>query len=299
MTLPRRDRRTIHIRETCMSLAVCALSAACSEAPRPAVDRMVDVTGFEYAFQAPDSVDAGPALIQFRNKGRVRHELIFLKLRPGVTISELVAAHKREETFRPFLEGTNAVLFAEPDDDSSIPLFVDFEPGRQYALWCNFIDGTGQPQHASLGMFKVITVRGATPVPGTPRAPNEVVIDASDYAFHLPDTLPAGLTDFRMRNTGNQRHEASFSRLIPGVSGAFLFAEGQKGNNVDSLFDGQDAILTAYPGDVPHVAMRVDLIAGRRYVLVCFFRDAQDQPEHVELGMFKEIVVRDSVRRSN
>lgn len=209
------------------------------------MERVVDVTAFEYAYQTPDSVDPGPALVQFRNKGKITHELIFLKLRQGATVSDLIDAHKRDETFRPFLDGNNAVLFAEPGDDSSIPLFVDFEPGRQYVLWCNFADGKDQPQHASLGMFKAIHVRRDAAAPGIAPAPNEVIVDASDYAFHLPDTLPAGLTDFRMRNTGQQRHEVAFSRLIPGASAAFLFAEGEKGNDVDSLFDGQDAILTA------------------------------------------------------
>lgn len=41
--------------------------------------------------------------------------------------------------------------------------------------------------------------------------------------------------------------------------------------------------------------MRVDLIAGRTYVLMCHFRDAADKPPHVTLGISREIVVRDTV----
>jgi hypothetical protein len=280
-----------------LPLGVLAWSAACSSPPPIPVERTIDVTGFEYAYQAPDSVDAGPTLVRFRNTGKVSHELIFLTLRPGTTVRDLAEAQKRDESFRPLVEGGSAVLFGEPNDDSSIPLFVEFEPGRDYVLWCDFTDGDGKPEHSRLGMFKAIHVRGGGAMPGTPRAPNEVVIDAADYTFTLPDTLAPGPTDFRMRNTGQQRHEAALSRLIPGATAAFLLAEEHKGNNVDSLFDGEDALLTSYPGDDNRIAMRVDLLPGRTYILACHFRDAPDKPSHLTLGMFKEIVVRQEAAR--
>jgi hypothetical protein len=293
MNTPERQRR-VSSRSLLVSGCTFVVVSACAggETPPP-VERVIDVTGFEYAFQAPDTVDPGAALVTFRNSGKITHELILLRLKKGASVSDLVEAHKRDETFRPFLDGNNAVLFGEPGDDSSIPLFVDFEPGRTYVLWCNFTDGEGKPQHSSLGMFKAIHVREGTAVAGAGPAPNELVIDASEYAFHLPDTVPAGITDIRIRNIGQQRHELAFDGLAPGISVAILLSELQKGGNPDSLFAGESAILTAYPGDSSNVsAMRVNLVAWRTYVIGCQFRDTPDARPHFELGMFKEIAVR-------
>ena len=141
-------------------------------------------------------------------------------------------------------------------------------------------------------MFKVIHVPEGPASRSLPPATNTVVVDAGDYAFHLPDTLPAGLTDFRMQNTGQQRHEISLGHLAPGITAAYFLAEDAKGNAVDSLYDDDGSVLTAYPGDENRVAMRANLVAGRSYVLVCEFRDNPDAPRHVTKGMFKEIVVR-------
>ena len=51
-----------------------------------------------------------------------------------------------------------------------------------------------------------------------PRAggPNVVTITATDYAFGVPDTIPAGLTTFRLANQGKELHHASLVRLGQG-----------------------------------------------------------------------------------
>src|SRR5947199_5634014 len=51
-----------------------------------------------------------------------------------------------------------------------------------------------------------------------PRAagPSFVTITATDYAFGGPDTLPAGLTTFRLVNQGKELHHANLVRLGEG-----------------------------------------------------------------------------------
>ena len=51
-----------------------------------------------------------------------------------------------------------------------------------------------------------------------PRAdgPNVVTITTSEYAFGMPDTIPAGLTTFRLVNRGKELHHASLVRLRDG-----------------------------------------------------------------------------------
>src|SRR5437870_10716033 len=53
-----------------------------------------------------------------------------------------------------------------------------------------------------------------------PRAagPSLVTITATDYAFGVPDTIPAGLTTFRLVNQGKELHHASLVRLGDGKS---------------------------------------------------------------------------------
>src|SRR5947208_14845096 len=55
-----------------------------------------------------------------------------------------------------------------------------------------------------------------------PRAdgPNVVTITPSEYAFGMPDTIPAGLTPFRLVNRGKELHHASLVRLGDGKTTA-------------------------------------------------------------------------------
>ena len=56
----------------------------------------------------------------------------------------------------------------------------------------------------------------ATPAAATPAAPNEVVITASEYKFEAPDQIPAGLTTFKLNDTGKEMHHATLIKLDSG-----------------------------------------------------------------------------------
>src|SRR6266511_1010128 len=58
--------------------------------------------------------------------------------------------------------------------------------------------------------------RRAPPAAG----PSVVTITATDYAFGMPDTIPARLTTFRLVNQGKELHHASLVRLGEGKSAA-------------------------------------------------------------------------------
>lgn len=275
-------------------VAPLVVASACERAgPRQPVERLLEVTGMEYAFRGPDSVDAGRTVVRLKNEGKVLHEMIVMKLRPGTTLKALVDSQAARVSVRPLIEGGNSVLFAPPQTTGSGELVVDFEPGRDYVLWCNFTDGEGKPPHATLGMFKLVHVR-ATESPPPVTARQVVNIETVDYAFRLPDTVSAGETELRLHNAGQQRHEVSFGRLAPGVTAKHFMTEFLAKRNVDALYDSTDhgAVLTAYPGDTNPVAIRTRLESGRTYLVLCEFQDAPDAPLHTSLGMFKEIVVR-------
>jgi hypothetical protein len=273
-------------------LSLLGIAATACSAPSPAPEeRVIDIVALDYAFQVPDTVRPGPALLRLTNHGAVAHEVIVMKLRPGVSVEQLFAAQQHDESFRPSLDGGVAVLFANPGTTGDGRLTVNFEAGHDYALWCNFQDGNEAPLHSALGMFKQIHVAGPNDELAITSA-RRLVVDANDYAFRVADTLPAGVTDFVLTNSGQQRHEISFARMPAGVSPAVFFDEYLKGNDVDSLYDDDGAVLTAYGGESNEFAVRIDLLAGRSYVLICELRDTPDAPPHVKLGMFKGIEVR-------
>ena len=54
--------------------------------------------------------------------------------------------------------------------------------------------------------------------PAPPTEPVELVITATEFAFDLPASLPAGRYDFTLVNQGEQGHHAQFYKLAEGVS---------------------------------------------------------------------------------
>lgn len=273
-------------------VSVAALVACTREVPpRPApAPRIIEVGSGEYAFQVADTVDPGPVILRLRNSGKVLHEMVVMRLKPGITLDTLVKASARSSAFQPFIEDGSAVLFAPPGVLGSGELAVTLDPGRDYVLWCNFRNGEGKPEHSTLGMIKRIHVRDAQ-APAVAAAPRVVEVLGSDYAFRAPDTLAAGPVELRFRNTGAHRHELTWGRLKPGVTPAAFYKAYLAGEDVLPLYDDDGAVLTAYPGEGSVAAIHADLQPGRSYVLTCEFSDAPGAKAHGLLGMFHGLEV--------
>src|SRR5437867_11275912 len=121
--------------------------------------------------------------------------------------------------------------------------------------------------------------------------PSVVTITATDYAFGMPDTIPAGLTTFRLVNQGKELHHASLVRLGAGKSAADFqagLAAAMKshapppswmtftgGPNAVTLGDTGVATETSEPGS---------------YVLVCWIPSLDGVP-HVMKGMMHPLTV--------
>ena len=125
---------------------------------RPPV-RTVTVTGTDYAFQAPDTLQGGRTAISFQNRGRVPHELVMGLLKPGIGFEQVLERLRTGGDPQEFLDAMIGVLIARPAQTSGGELLVDLVPGRTYAIVCQFRDGEGQPPHVILGMHKRIVVR--------------------------------------------------------------------------------------------------------------------------------------------
>lgn len=58
--------------------------------------------------------------------------------------------------------------------------------------------------------------RASTKSATSPAKPNVVTVTAADFAFDVPQSIPAGLTTFRLLNKGKQAHHFSLIRLDSG-----------------------------------------------------------------------------------
>ncbi len=124
------------------------------------------------------------------------------------------------------------------------------------------------------------------------KAPNSVVVQANEYAFTSPDTLPAGATAFGLANGGKVPHEIIVVRLKPEANLQEILRLDRADSSWSALRDQPSGILTAEPGVTTPGQLLIDLQPGERYLFVCNFRDAETAPAHMHLGMFKLVTVR-------
>jgi len=126
-----------------------------------------------------------------------------------------------------------------------------------------------------------------------PRAdgPNVVTITTSEYAFGMPDTIPAGLTTFRLVNRGKELHHASLVRLRDGKTvadfQAGLAAAMQSHTPPPSwmTFAGGPNAVTL--GDT---GVATETLEPGSYVFVCWIPTLDGVP-HVMKGMLHPLVV--------
>lgn len=119
-----------------------------------------------------------------------------------------------------------------------------------------------------------------------PPKPNLVRIKAHDFAYTLPDSIPAGLTTIEMTNDGRELHHAIFFRLEGGKRLPDLL-EAMKGGA-----EPRWAVPVGGPnGPAPGgtASATVNLKPGR-YAVLCVIPSGDGMP-HVMKGMAKEVVV--------
>jgi len=126
-----------------------------------------------------------------------------------------------------------------------------------------------------------------------PRAasPSVVTITATDYAFGVPDTIPAGLTTFRLVNLGKELHHASLVRLGDGKTTAdfqaALAAAMTRHTPPPTWIGFAGGPNTVAPGDT---ATTVQTLEPGSYLFACWIPSADGVP-HVMKGMLHPVVV--------
>jgi uncharacterized cupredoxin-like copper-binding protein len=119
-----------------------------------------------------------------------------------------------------------------------------------------------------------------------PPKPNLVRIQAHDFAYTLPDSLPAGLTTIEMTNDGRELHHAIFFRLEGGKRLPDLLEAMKAGA------EPRWAVPVGGPeGPAPGRTASATLnLRPGRYAVLCVIPSGDGIP-HVMKGMAKEVMV--------
>lgn len=241
------------------------------------------VSGSEYKFEGPSSVEGGAVRIRFDNTGKEDHLLQFVQLTGGKTSNDAVKSLKKageSGALADFIVPAGGT--AEVAPGSSSTLAVQLPPGS-YAMLC-FVS-SGGPPHFALGMVADLEVtEGEGTLPAAAKT-----VTATEYAFGVP-SLPVGTTRVEFRNDGpKEPHLFALERFPKKVS----------------LKDVQDAIEVLVrrgrppkgfpdPEEVGGAGALdpggrqitdITLEAGVTYIFACFLSDRKGGPPHIAKGM--------------
>jgi len=259
-----------------------SLRADSSRVEAPAAKaRVVEVTGEDFKFDAPDIIPAGLTQFRFINKGPSLHHMAILKLNDGKTIDDLRAALANPgppPKWVKELGGPNA-----PDAGRESNATLMMQPGN-YALIC-FVD-LGGPPHFAKGMIRPLRVVPSKAAAAAPKA--DATITLVDYNFKLSNPIKAGTRTIRVHNAAQQHHEVELVQLNPGTNLEQFMKwmdkmEGPPPGKAIGGIAGMEPGMTQY--------FTADFTPGN-YALICFLPDAKDGKPHLAHGMTQQITVK-------
>lgn len=242
----------------------------------------ITITARDFAFQAPDTMEAGPVAIRLRNAGTELHHVWLIRLGGGHTLDETFAAFKATGALPAWVKelgGPNASPPAGGETNATVVL----EPG-DYAMAC-LIPGPDGVPHLMKGMVRPFSVVAGASQAATPHA--DAVVTLEDYAFTFSHSLRPGHQVIEVVNAGHQSHELVLVRLVP----------GKTAHDVIASIEDPAAPQAGFPiGGVTPMSVgernwiSVDLERGS-YALICFIPDRGDGKPHFMHGMTREFEV--------
>lgn len=264
-----------------------ATTAAMLTARGPVVRRVprgvpvITITAREFAYDAPDSISAGPTTIRLVSRGRQDHFVQFVRLSGGHTPADYTRASIAHEA-TPWAISVGGVGTIPPGGAAAVT--IDLKPGR-YVMLCDISDTDGTP-HFAKGMVRPLTVVEGRPAAAMPIP--DVVLDLTDYAFTLSKPLSAETHVVSVRNAGAQPHMALLWQLHQGKSAADVVRWMDTTGPAVAPVTLMGGVPDLDPGQ--SVELVLDLVPGR-YVLICLVDDIHDHKPHYAHGMVREVLV--------
>jgi len=266
-------------------IAVGAAATVLAQGEPPTVG--VTSNGKAVTLSGAEGLAPGPVRFELRGSGRRPRTFTILRLKPGVTQAEALAALPRiarRGDFRPLRR--YVVLEAGGDASSTKPYVttVDLEPG-------SYLAGDTTGMNARKYVFEPFTV-GGEPSTAVKPAP-DATVGMVDYGYQVKGTLPRSGT-LRFENRGRQFHFTLSGPLRRGASAREvkrLLRDPDFNPAKLPVPDLDQPVGLVSPGTANDVEYRFPR-AGR-YLFVCFYGDSgsRGQP-HSRLGMSRIVRVR-------
>ena len=292
----------------CLWLASVTASACSPKegtpAPKSAIDapNVVTLTATEYSFAAPDTIPAGWTTFRLHNHGTEVHYGHMVRVDPGKTVQELVAAYAeaiRTSGPRPkWVTRFGGPGGAAPGDSSSDTQYL--EPGS-YVWICPVEDDKGTP-HFSKGELKPFVVSDQVLASRDAAPTADVVIRLMDFSFALDTPVVAGRHTIRVENAGAEPHDLVMMKLMPGktIEDIQNWLNPERARRPEQASGPAPSIETlASPGSVGGIAaiapkmesfIEANVTPGE-YALFCM-ATAPDGRSHIEHGMIRQISAR-------
>lgn len=292
----------------CLWIALVAASACSNKdkPPRPksviSAPNVVSLTATEYSLVAPDTVPAGWTTFRLHNHGTDVHYGHMVRLDPGKTVEDLVAAYAeaiRTSGPRPkWVTRFGGPGGAAPGDSSSDTQYL--EPGI-YVWICPVEDDKGTP-HFSRGEFKPFVVSEQVVVGRDAGPKADIVIRLMDFSFALDTPLVAGRHTIRVENAGIEPHDLVMMKLMPGktIEDIQYWLNPERARRSGQASGPAPSIETlASPGSgggIAAIAPKMESfieanITPGEYALFCM-ATAPDGRSHIEHGMIRHISAR-------
>jgi hypothetical protein len=255
------------------------LGAGRSLAQSPA-PRLLRVTARDGAIDAPDSAAAGWTRFHVTKRGD--HLVVAFRLRDDVPAARVPAFLAALDTARN-TPGT-ALARGGLEVQATGEIVLDLAPGR-YVLAC-IRRGADGHRHVHAGEARTLTVvRRAASGRRSGTAPAAATeLHMLDFAYRSTERWPAGAHWVRVTNEGREDHLVLVARLRDGAT-LRDWADADDPGRVATPLTG---VARMGPGTVAYLP--VTMRPGR-YVLYCMIPHAGSGKPHVELGMFREVVV--------
>ncbi len=144
--------------------------------------------------------------------------------------------------------------------------------------------------HTSPRVFE--RIRGSAGVSATVVAANVVNVVATDYAFEMPATLPAGLTTLRLANKGKELHHLYMVKVPSGKSSKDILAWLKAGGPPPQWMKPVGG-----PNASAGVTEFTSTLEAGDYVAFCVIPSPDGTP-HVMKGMIKDVKITPSASAS-
>jgi hypothetical protein len=257
----------------------------------------VTISATDYAFEAPDTLQAGWTRVRLVNQGDQPHSATLVRFDRGRTLPEYIRAYgeaNRTRSARPdwarFLGGPVALL---PHSERNATLHL--EPGN-YA-WVCLAPGPDHISHLlahnQAHAFVVRPGSGDAPAPKPPEP--TVSLRMLDYSFELSAPLKAGKQVMRIENVGAEPHHVLIFKPAPGrtmedfQSRDLDLFEAWLWNHVQG--EAPVTFVGAMEAESPgaEAYLELELPAGD-YVFVCLLAGRDGVP-HIAKGMIQHVRV--------